>query len=277
MKPRLWWIALLLLAGCERESGRYTGYVEGEYVRISAPVAGRLVALAVARGTTAKAGDALFTLEAEREQAFVSEASGSIAVVRAQIDQAAAQLKLAEANFKRLSELRRRQGLASQEEVEQALTTQQAARARLRELEAQRRAAEAQLSQVQWQLTQKTVAAPVAGLVDDTIFRVGEWVPAGSPVVSLLPPENRLVRFFVPETVVGTLRVGQGVTLYCDGCAAPTGAAISFISPDAEFTPPVIYSRETRHKLVFLVEARPNDVAGGALHPGQPVEVELGS
>jgi HlyD family secretion protein len=274
---RSWgWVAMLL-AGCgSGEANRYTGYVEGESVRVSSPVAGRLTVLAVARGATAQAGDALFTLEQEREQASVSEANGGIAAVRAQIEQANAQIKLADASYQRLSELRRRQGLASQEEVDQARTSLDAARARLRELEAQRQAAEAQLSQVKWQLTQKTVTAPAAGLVEDTIYRIGEWVPAGSPVVSLLPPANRLVRFFVPETVVGGLKAGQGVTLHCDGCAAPVAAKISFISAEAEFTPPVIYSRETRHKLVFLIEARPAPAEAETLHPGQPVEVELG-
>jgi HlyD family secretion protein len=273
---RSWVLIAVMLAGCsDPDSGRHTGYVEGESVRVSAPAAGRLTALSVTRGATANAGDALFTLEQEREQAFVSEASGGIAAVRAQIEQAKAQLTLAEANYRRLTELRRRQGLASQEDVDQARTRLAAAQARMRELEGQRHSAEAQLSAVQWQLTQKTVSAPVTGLVEDTIYRVGEWVPAGAPVVSLLPMENRFVRFFVPETSVGALKPGQDVTLHCDGCASTVAAKISFISPQAEFTPPVIYSRETRHKLVFLVEARPAPADAASLHPGQPVEVEI--
>lgn len=270
-----WILALCLAAACDRGPVRYTGYVEGDDVRVSSPVPGRLVALAVARGATVAAGAPLFTLEQERELASVNEAASSIAALRAQTEQASAQAKLAASSYARLSELRRRQGLASQEQVDQARTGLDAARARLRELDAQRRAAEAELAQVQWQLTQKTVAAPVAGVVDDTIYRIGEWVPAGNPVVSLLPPENRFVRFFVPETVVGSLRAGQGVRLYCDGCAHPVDAAISFISPQAEFTPPVIYSRQTRDKLVFLIEAHPSAGDALLLHPGQPVEVEL--
>ena len=108
----------------------------------------------------------------------------------------------------------------------------------------------------------------------DTLYRPGEWVPAGAPVVSLLPPANVKIRFYVPEPTVGTLRLGDTVSVHCDGCGADIAAAIRFIAPQAEFTPPVIYSRENRANLVFLVEARPN-APNPALHPGLPVEVAL--
>ena len=103
----------------------------------------------------------------------------------------------------------------------------------------------------------------------------GEWVNAGSPVVAILPPANVKVRFFVPEPQVGALRSGQRVDVACDGCGAPIAASISFISPQAEFTPPVIYSRESRAKLVFMVEARPAAADATRLHPGQPVDVRF--
>jgi len=107
------------------------------------------------------------------------------------------------------------------------------------------------------------------------MYRVGEWVPAGSPVVSLLPPGNIKVRFFVPETVVGALKVGQQATLRCDGCGDPIPVHIDYVSNQAEYTPPVIYSRESRSKLVYMVEARPTPEAATRLHPGQPVEATL--
>ena len=256
------------------ESSRLQGYVEGEYVRVAAPVAGRLLELNVARGADVAAGAPLFALERDREQATVTEADESIAVVRAQAEQAQAAFRLAEATLKRLRELRSK-GLASAEQVDEAHTEQLRADGRRRELEAQRRTATARLDQVQWQLTHKVVPAPVAGLVEDSYYRVGEWVPAGAPVVSLLPPENRMVRFFVPETTVARLAPGQAVQVYRDGVAQPVAATISFIAARAEFTPPVIYSREARAKLVFLVEARPSPADAAALHPGQPVDVEL--
>ncbi|HJQ63400.1 MAG TPA: HlyD family efflux transporter periplasmic adaptor subunit, partial [Burkholderiales bacterium] len=133
--------------------------------------------------------------------------------------------------------------------------------------------AKATLEQAAWRFEQKSAAAPAAALVADTYFVKGEWVGAGAPVVSLLPPQNVKIRFFVPEAVLGALRVGQEMRIACDGCAADITARVSFISPQAEFTPPVIYSRENRAKLVFLVEARPAPEDAMKLHPGQPVEV----
>jgi HlyD family secretion protein len=130
------------------------------------------------------------------------------------------------------------------------------------------------LAQAQWRLDQKTQVAPAAGVVTDTLFRPGEWVAAGAPIVSLLPPGNVKVRFYVPEPQLAAVRVGGSVAVRCDGCASTIAARIAFIAPQAEYTPPVIYSRENRAKLVYLVEARP-EPPDPALHPGLPVEVQL--
>jgi len=119
------------------------------------------------------------------------------------------------------------------------------------------------------------VQSPVTGLVQDTYYVRGECVTAGAPLVSLLPPQNIKLRFFVEERRLGAVRIGQTVAITCDGCPAPVAATVSYISPQAEFTPPVIYSREQRAKLVFLVEARPSPEDAIRLHPGQPVEVKF--
>ncbi|MGH6920001.1 MAG: HlyD family secretion protein, partial [Geminicoccaceae bacterium] len=131
----------------------------------------------------------------------------------------------------------------------------------------------AQLAQAEWRLDELAQAAPQAGLVVDTLYRPGEWVAAGAPVVSLLPPENVKVRFFVPEPRLGAIAVGDEVEVRCDACPPDLAAEISFIAPEAEYTPPVIYSREMRAKLVYLVEAKPRQP--DALRPGQPVDVIL--
>jgi HlyD family secretion protein len=115
----------------------------------------------------------------------------------------------------------------------------------------------------------------VKALVHDTLYSEGEYVNAGQPVVSLLPPGNLKMRFFVPETIVGALKLGQEVRAVCDGCGAPIGAKISYVSRQAEFTPPVLYSREQRAKLVFLIEARPAPADALRLKPGQPLDVSL--
>jgi len=145
----------------------------------------------------------------------------------------------------------------------------------IRAAEADARAAREALAQADWRLGQRAIASPVTGRVNDTYYAVGDWVPAGIPVASLLPPANVKVRFFVPEPIVGRIKPGQTVNFSCDGCGAPMGATINYISDRAEFTPPVLYSRENRAKLVFLVEARPSPEVAARLNPGQPVDVAL--
>jgi len=161
--------------------------------------------------------------------------------------------------------------LQAQVEVNRLPGRDEARRAQASQVEA----ADAALAQAEWTLNQKRLASPAAGRIFDTMYRVGEWVPAGSPVVSLLPPGNIKVRFFVPETVVGSLKIGQQATLRCDGCGDPIPVHIDYVSDQAEYTPPVIYSRESRSKLVYMVEARPAPDAAARLHPGQPVEATL--
>ncbi|HXH03889.1 MAG TPA: HlyD family efflux transporter periplasmic adaptor subunit, partial [Candidatus Competibacteraceae bacterium] len=240
-------LTLLLLAGCGKSAPPiYQGYVEGEYLQMMAPVAGRLEALAVSRGDTVAAGAALFRLEPEPERQALDEARERLAaaqarladlgkgqreeelqVIRAQLEQARAQLALSEKQFIRQRELHAR-NLSSPAALDESRSQRDRDAARVEELEARLRtgelagrsdairaaeaevkAAAATVEQASWRLAQKAVSAPRAGLVADTLYRVGEWVAAGAPVVSLLPPENRKLRFFVPETVVGGLRPGM--------------------------------------------------------------------
>ncbi len=316
--PLLAAVLALGLPGCGQEvPAGLPGYVEAEYVRIAAPIGGNLARLAVRRGDRVAAGAPLFALENEQERAGRSEAEArvkrseaaladlekarrapEIAAVRAQLAQAQAMLKDSEANYLRTQKLVAEKFIAPQQ-LDQVTAARDRDRARVGELEAQvavallpargdaiaaaraeLNAAGDVLTQAQWRLDQKAQTAPVAGLVADTLYRPGEWVAPGSPVVSLLPPGNIKVRFYVPEPQLATLKVGQQLSLRCDGCAALIAARISYIAPQAEYTPPVIYSRDNRAKLVFLVEARPEALPGGpaaSLHPGLPVEVTVGA
>ena len=131
------------------------------------------------------------------------------------------------------------------------------------------------MAKARWDFQQKRQLAPQAGLVFDTLFREGEWVAAGRPVVVLLPPPNIKVRAFVPQARIRALQVGQQVQVTVDGVAEPLLGKLSFISPQAEFTPPVIYSRESRAKLVFMIEVVFDPAIAANLHPGQPVDVQL--
>jgi len=304
--------ATAFFSGCSNDRSTFQGYVEGEYVYVASPVGGRLEQLFVERGQTIEAKTNLFKLEADEETAAKQQAdeqlraaeaqladlrvgrrNPEIGVVKAQLTQAQAAEEQAAQQFKRdeaqfaaggiaraqLDDSRANlaikaakvQELAGQLQVSRLPARDEQIRAQ----DAQVAAARAMSSQLTWRLAQKAVAATQGGLVVDTLFRVGEWVPAGKPVVRMLPPKNVKVRFFVLETVVGGIKPGRQVTLQCDGCQADVPATVTYVSSEPEYTPPVIYSNETRAKLVFLVEARPAETNATDLHPGQPITVTL--
>lgn len=304
---------VLLAAGCtHHHKMTWQGYVEGKYVYIAASESGRLDRLDVSRGDTVAPGHSLFALDHEPENSMAREAQEvlrssesrladlrtgkrppEIAVTRAQLTEALAQQSQADAIL-RSDEAQYRSGGIPQTELINVRGAADVAGARVQELQAnlavdalpareqqiraqmQQVAAErAALAQAEWRLQQKEVASPRQGVVFDTLYREGEWIAAGNPVVELLPPENVEVRFFVPESILGTLHTGEAIRVKCDGCATPVPARITFISPQSEYTPPVIYSNENRSKLIFMIIAKPPVERAGELHPGQPVEVAL--
>ena len=306
-------VLLLSLAACSSEpTDRFQGYVEGEYVQVASPLGGTLTTLSVIRGQQVAEGDPLFILDQTFEQAAVNDAThglqrakdnlanlekgsrpSEIATIEARLRQARTTAALAKIEYERRKKLIAEQTI-SQEELDRARTEYnqqhhavseieaELATARLggrsdevRAASAEVQQAAAKLDQALWNLNQKSKAAPAGGEIFDTLYRAGEWVAAGRPVVSLLPPGNIEVRFFVPETVVARLRVGQEARIILDGTSEPVAAAIYYISPSAEYTPPVIYSSESRAKLVFMVRARPSAQDAPRLHPGQPVDVEV--
>src|SRR5581483_1456993 len=219
-----------------------------------------------------------------------------IEAIEAQLKQARAALALAERDYVRQSNLQKTPGAAVESEVDRARSARDHARQRVTELEAELetarlgsradqieaaeanvRALEAMLAKADWDLSQKRQAASKAGLVFDTLYREGEWVPAGRPVVALLPPENIKVRAFVPETRIGGLHPGDPAQVTLDGTTEVFNGTISYISPKAEYTPPVIYSQGSRDKLVFMVEAVFDPATAAKLNPGQPVDVRFGA
>jgi HlyD family secretion protein len=307
-------LCALALAGCDRSPPPgYQGYVEGEFVHVSSPIAGRLDQLLVKRGDQIDVGARLFALEAVNEAAALRQAQEQLKgaqaqladlnvgkrppeqdVTRAQLQQAqvdeqkaANQLARDEAQFaiggisrQQLDDSRAARAAAAARSPAIAERVDLSRRSRAAASKSRRRtrkvaAAQAAVDQARWKLDQKTVVATRAGRVFDTPYRVGEWVAAGNPVVRMLPPQNVKVRFFVPETIVGGLAAGRNVSIHCDGCAADVPATLSYVSTEAEFTPPIIYSNETRGKLVFMIEARPSADAAMKLNPGQPVSVRL--
>jgi len=307
--------ALSILAGCNNQGpNRVQGYVEGEFVYVASPLPGQLEALYVQRGAQAKAGDPLFALDSTAEIAARNEAERRLAqgratledakkgrrpseieALEAQLKQARAALEYSELEFQRQEKLVRSDSVAMQA-FDRARSARDQDRQRVAQLEADLetarlgsrsdqieaaeanvRALEAALARAEWELSQKRQNAPQAALVFDTLYRQGEWVAAGRPVVALLPPQNIKVRAFVPENRVALIHPGDTVHVTVDGLPEPLIGKVSYISPRAEFTPPVIYSQESRSKLVFMIEAVFDPKTAVSLHPGQPVDVQFGS
>ena len=304
---------LALIAGCSLPPADvFQGYIEGEFVYPAAPVPGILTNLAVARGAEVMAGQLLFVLEAGAETAALAEAEqrvaqaksrldnlrkgrrpSAIAALEAQLQRSLASLQLSEVELTRITKLREG-NVISADELDRAKSRRDSDQAQVASLKADLETArlgaredevtaatadlaatDAAVARARWMVEQKRQSAPATGRIHDTLYRVGEFIPAGSPVVVLLPPENIKARFFVPEPELASVKPGQSVSVSFDGATNAVRATINYISSQAEFTPPVIYSQQTRAKLVYLVEAAFAPADAAKLNPGQPVEVRL--
>jgi len=267
MKPRqipllISALGLALLAGCSKNSnGRFQGYVEGEYVYVASPMAGALTNLNVARGDSVTNGQMLFELEHGSEAAALEQAEKNLVAAKAS-------LTLSENEFDRREKLREDHGVVSAEELDQARAQRDADTAQVA-------SQQAAFDKAKWAFDQKQQFAPANAQVHDTLYRSGEFVAAGSPVVELLPPTNLKVRFFVPQEQLPQIKTGATVSVHMDGAAKDYSATVNYISTQAEYTPPVIYSRETRAEMVFMIEARFSPADAADVRPGQPVDVEL--
>lgn len=301
----------LLLGGCLDDAPKpIEGYVEGDFVDLGVPGGGRVVAVAVARGDSVSAGAAVFRLDpaateaalrqaeakraqarAEYENLLTGKRAEEIAVIAAQRNQAAATLRLAE------QDLARQRGLkgtsaALQQKLDAAAATEAEARARLTERDAQldtarlaaRRpeiqaaehavaAADAAVAEAQTALGDRTGIAPGDARVEDVFFHPGETVSPGQPVVRLLPPGNVIVRAYLGAEALARLPQGARAELRCAACGVGAAATVAFVSSEAAYAPPILYSRENSDKLTFLVELRPEAAIAARLRPGQPVEI----
>ncbi len=305
-------IALALFTLPANEEQEFAGYMEADLVLVGSEQGGRVETLSVEEGDRVSRGDPVFTLESSEQEAAVEAAKARVAqadaqladakaevqrpeeirVLEAALDEAKAMLVVSTNNLERAKALYDK-GWTTKAALDDAIAQHDRNEAAVAEAEkriaaarltgrsdliaaaaANADAARHALAEAEKNLAKRKVFAPAEGTVEEVYFRPGEVVNAGQAVIALLPPRNLKVRFFVPEPVRATLHVDQTVEVTCDGCPPGLKAKISFISRDAEFTPPVIFSREQREKLVFLVEARPEGEAA-ALTAGQPVTVRL--
>ena len=302
----LWWSTQR-----HAEPPAWQGYVEADFVAVAPVEAGVVTVLAVGRGDKVTPGVPLFRQDDGQQRGVRDQAARQLAQAEMQLTNLEAggkqtEITQAESNLADMQAMLERtkndldrdralahSGYATAQTVDQrradfrsakakfdaaaaALAQQRLPFGREAEIKAQRAfiaAQQAARDVAQWHLDQRSVAAPIGGRIADVLAQPGEMVPAGTPVVSILAPQNIFIRFFVPETALSRLHYGDPVAFACDSCAAGLQGTVSFIAPQAEYTPPVIYSETTRAKLVFRIEARPPPAAASLLNPGQPVDV----
>jgi HlyD family secretion protein len=306
-------LALFAAGGCKPHApASWQGYLEGEFIHVASPLGGRLDQLAVQKGTWIAAGAPLFVLEHASELAVQRETAdrhraaqarfedlrkGSrpteLAALEARVQQARSAAELSQRERDRLDALFTSGAIAANDFDRARLTHERNTRAveelaaqlatarlggrsdALAAAESEVAAAAATKDRADWTVAQKAQAAPRAALVYDTLFREGEFVPAGTPVLTLLPPENLKVRFFVPEAQFAQLKPGDRVLVSITGRSNAIEGRVNYLSPRPEYTPPILYNRDNRAKLVFLVEAAIDPAVARELHPGQPVDVTL--
>lgn len=233
----------LLLGGCgNRADPGYQGWVEADLIFVAPDEAGRVTRLTVREGDTTKHGDLIYTLDDDLQKADLNQTMATLANAKQTFDRAQALSKT---------------GSGTQASFDAAVSAL--------------RVAEAHVETSRTRLARREIRAPVAGTVQQIYFREGEMVAAQRPVLSILPPGNMKIRFYVPETELPKLTIGDEVRVSCDNCAPDLTATIYFISTTAEYTPPVIYSLDERSKLVYLIQARPHRPT--SLRVGQPVSV----
>ena len=300
------------LSGCDNISRpTYQGYVEGDFVYISSETSGRLVTLLVKRGEQVTEGQKLALLDYDSQLRQLAIEDGNLKseqaklndlnkgqrreeldVVQARIAQAKQEAKIAASKLARYKKIKP-QGYISDFEFQQAEAESRQKHEHVNELlsqlesnklpsrpdqllaqQARVNAAREALSQRQIELDKRTLASASSAVVYDTIAHEGEIITPGQPVVSLLPRDAIKIRFFIPNSQLHKIAPGKKIRIWLDGINTPVAAHVNFISPKAEYTPPVIYSKEQRERMVFMIEAVP-DAYTEVLKPGQPVEVQL--
>ena len=304
-------IAIILLVGCNNNQNSQ-GYIEGEYAYVSSAVSGYLTNLLVKRGDEVTLNQPLFVLDPEPEYSQLEQAKHNYSQAQeslvnlekgqrstvldalvAQLSQANANLKLADITLKRYRELRKT-GAIDQASLDSAESSYKQLSGRVKEISANIaeaklgardnqisaqaasvKATAAQVKQAEWALLQKSISAKTIAQVFDTLYVVGEYVVAGKPVVVLLPPENIKVIFFVHERTLSKIKLNGEVMFSCDSCKKYYSAFVTYIAPAPEYTPPVIFSKDSRDKLVYRIEAHPKLNEAALFHPGQPVDVKV--
>jgi HlyD family secretion protein len=270
---RLVLVLTLLAAACGRSSdAAMQGYGEADYIYIASQESGAIAEVLVREGDAVERGAPVFRLEGERIDLPLQGAAAQRAALAQAAEAARANAALARSNYERTNGLFR-DGFVAQARLDADRAALTAAEAELERARRQMAASSAEIGLWRERRADLAVEAPAAGVIERIFHREGEVVGAGQPVATLLAPERRKIRFFAPQRMLNQLTPGARVALSCDGCRDGLMGTVSFVAREPQFTPPVIYSLEQRDRLVFLVEARPDDP--GAIRPGLPVDVRI--
>lgn len=271
------WILVFfgVLSACKKEATKpLQGYIDADYTYISSSFSGNLIKLNVARGNIINKGDLLFELDAQPEESQLNKAKANVAQAMAQIQIQKTQLEYQKVLLQRYKKLIRSGGI-SQEELDTTQNNYNNAKISLIAQEASMQSSMAELTKTEWMRSNKKIYSPISGYVYDTYFTIGELVPETRPVLSLVASENLKVVFYIFEPLLATLQLKQTVNISYNGYNKTIPATISYISSKSEYTPPYIFSENTRTKFVYRIEAKPIQTALLHLHPGQPVSVHL--
>lgn len=309
----LFLVPLFIFNGCQKSDTQiFSGYAEGEFVNVSSTQSGKLDKLFIKRGDKVALNANLFALECDSELLALKQDTEDLAAAEAtlrdyqkgsrpeEINVIEAQLSQANANADNSAkQLSRNKALypsnaISKNQLDDSEALAKATEAKVKELQNALSVAKlakrsdqisaqkarigqlkALVAQAQWRVNEKSVKSRYDALVFDTLYREGEWVNTGGIIARLLPPENIKIRFFVPQKVAESLQIGHDVSIISRSDGKQIAAKVTYVSPEAEFTPPIIYSNETKDKLTYMIEAYPQKIDAPKLHPGQPVEVSL--
>lgn len=266
-------LSAILIASCSRPpTHQAQGYIEGRYTYMATSVSGVLKQLDVKRGTKVEHGQMLFVLEEQPESNLYMAAVENLKQAVASRDVIVANLAYAKVMYERYKILVPENAI-QRSQLDNAKSTYLATVAQLTQANANIASTSATLAQAKWTKDQKIVYAPVDAIVFDTYYRLGEYTVANQSILSLLAPSDIKAIFYIGEVDLASMQLGDKVKVLCDGCSKAYAGRVSFISPSAEYTPPVIYSTETKEKLIYRIEAEfaPDDAYH--LHPGQPVTV----
>lgn len=264
--------SIIALTSCSRESNTAQGYIEGRYTYMTTSVSGALKKILVQRGAQVKKGDVLASLEEQPESDLYDAAVENLKQSQASRDAIAANLQYAKVTYERYKVLVPQRAI-QQSQLDNAKSVYESTLAQLAQANANVTSTQATLAQSTWTKNQKVLTAPVDAIVFDTYYRAGEYTIANQPILSLLAPQDIKAIFYVSGTDLDYIKLGKEISVKMDNDKKSYSGKISFISPTAEYTPPVIYSNETNAKMIFRVEAEFTPEIAINLHPGQPVYV----